>query len=358
MATRPNPNWDRRKIRKLRERLLAWYRHHRRVLPWRSLLTPYRVWIAEIMLQQTRVETVRPYYDRFMQRFPDIESLAAASEQDVLEQWAGLGYYRRARLLRDAARKVVEESGGEFPGTIEGMLALPGIGRYTAGAISSIAFRQPHAAVDGNVMRVIGRLQGIAAAPERYFWEQAESWLAREEPDNFNQAVMELGALVCIPGKPRCGQCPLRTLCRAARHEIAPGARKCAARALENVEMVLLIVECRGSILLRRQRPGEFVPGIWGLPFLVLQGDGRSTHAARRLARAVLGVPTPLTPRDPVRHAITHRVILAHVYHAMPASRPSRHAGKEEYAWFPRPGVEPMLTSSLFRKALARSTPA
>ncbi len=176
------------------------------------------------MLQQTRITTALPYFERFLERFPDVQALASASEPDILETWAGLGYYQRARHLRCAARKIVLELGGAFPESLEEIRQLPGVGRYTAAAISSIAFHQPEPVVDGNVRRIIRRLLGVTDAPEGFFWQQARSWLVEDRAADFNQAFMELGALVCVPSRPHCGTCPVQSLCATGVHGLAPPA--------------------------------------------------------------------------------------------------------------------------------------
>ena len=188
---------------KLRHALLAWYDAHRRDLPWRRDRDPYRVWVSEIMLQQTRVAAVLEHYARFMKRFPTVKALAAARESSVLAAWSGLGYYHRARRMHQAARQIVGEHGGEFPGTAEEWLELPGIGRYTAAAIASIAFGEAVAVVDGNVERVLERLLGRDGGREAA-WQHAEALLDRERPGDFNQAMMELGATICTPRSPQC----------------------------------------------------------------------------------------------------------------------------------------------------------
>lgn len=357
MRTRDTQNWNKVKIRKLRERLLAWYRRHKRVLPWRSNPTPYRVWIAEIMLQQTRVQTVLPYYERFLKRFPNVESLAVAPENEVLEHWAGLGYYRRARQLRIAAGKMISESAGKFPETFEGIMQLPGVGRYTAGAIHSIAFNQPQPVVDGNVRRVIGRLHGIARAPDSYFWRQAESWLAKDDAADFNQAFMELGALVCVPARPLCGECPLKSLCTSGRQNWVPPSRGHSVRVRESIELVILVLECEARILLVRQPEAGFIPGEWGLPVRVLESSARPLPNAKSLAHEIFGSRAQLHKSAPVHHAITHRRILAHVYRAAVQSPALRLADARRFAWFPRRELDRLLISSLFHKALAVSEP-
>src|SRR6266852_2892744 len=198
--------------RRWRRRLLPWYDRNRRDLPWRQNRDPSRVWLSEIMLQQTRVAAVLDHYRRFLQRFPTVQKLAAARESSVLAAWSGLGYYRRARMLHAAAKVVVKKHQGSFPGTAAGLRDLPGIGRYTAAAIASIAFNAPTAVVDGNVERVLGRVFGDNL-PEEDLWQAAENLLSRARPGDFNQAMMELGATVCLPRQPRCSICPVFDLC-------------------------------------------------------------------------------------------------------------------------------------------------
>jgi A/G-specific adenine glycosylase len=193
---------------RFRRRLLAWFDRHKRDLPWRQDRDPYRVWLSEIMLQQTRVAAVTDHYQKFLRRFPTIEKLASGRESTILAAWSGLGYYRRARMLHAAAKKIVQEHGGKFPTSVEDLRALPGIGRYTAAAIASIAFEQPVAVVDGNVERVVQRVQGKNLAGEG-LWRTAEELLDRRRPGDFNQAVMELGATVCLPREPPCLLCPV-----------------------------------------------------------------------------------------------------------------------------------------------------
>jgi A/G-specific adenine glycosylase len=213
-----------------RRALLGWYREHARDLPWRRTSDPYRIWISEIMLQQTRVAAVLEHYARFTTRFPTVQDLAAASEADVLALWSGLGYYRRARMMHRAAQVVVSEHGGIFPRTAEALLALPGIGAYTAAAVASIAFGEPVAVVDGNVERVLARvyaLDGAAGAKSRVstIRRLADELIDPEHPSHFNQAMMEMGATVCLPRGPLCLQCPLQPMC-LTRGEHATVRRK------------------------------------------------------------------------------------------------------------------------------------
>ncbi len=203
-----------------REKLLIWYDTYKRNLPWRNITDPYKIWLSEVILQQTRVSQGWEYYLRFIQKYPTVKALAAASEQDVLKLWQGLGYYSRARNLHEAARFIVKEHKGHFPADYDSIRALKGVGDYTAGAIASIAFNLPFPAVDGNVMRVYSRLFGVATPIDstegkRLIQEIAVEHLPQHNPGNYNQAVMELGALVCLPSKPDCANCPVQVACYA-----------------------------------------------------------------------------------------------------------------------------------------------
>ena len=255
-------------LRQFRRALLRWYERYRRDLPWRRDADPYKVWVSEIMLQQTRVAAVLDHYERFMRRFPTVQTLARARESSVLAAWSGLGYYHRARRMHRAAKVIVRERYGNFPRTAEDWQALPGIGRYTAGAIASIAFGEAAAVVDGNVERVLDRLFGQDGGREAV-WQRARSLLDRQHPGDFNQAMMELGATVCTPRAPQCLLCPLNQWCQSLgkykRRAPAPRKRKelCYALALR-----------KGSVLLT-QRPEEasLMAGLWELP---VAPEGRS----------------------------------------------------------------------------------
>jgi A/G-specific adenine glycosylase len=248
--------------RDFQQRLLEWFDRHKRDLPWRRDRDPYRVWVSEIMLQQTRVAAVIDHYERFLRRFPSIEKLASAREATVLAAWSGLGYYRRARMLHAAAKKVVKEHRGKLPGKAEDLLALPGIGRYTASAIASIAFAEPVAVVDGNVERVLQRVHEKNLAGED-LWGAAGDLLSRQRPGDFNQAMMELGATVCLPRQPQCLLCPVSDLC-ATRGELQrPG--KGIRQTKREIHYALA---CRnGSIfMVQRAKTATLMPGMWELP--------------------------------------------------------------------------------------------
>jgi A/G-specific adenine glycosylase len=243
----------------IRRKLLRWYDAAKRDLPWRRTRNPYAIWLSEIMLQQTRVAAVIPYYEKFLERFPTVQHLARASENDVLAAWSGLGYYSRARNLQHAAREIAKR--GEFPRDHESIRALPGVGEYTAAAVASIAFGLPHAVIDGNVRRVVARLMNNDAVDVR---TATNRLLDLRNPGKSNQALMELGALICLPREPRCGACPLAPCCEANRQGTqteVPAKR--AKPATVRLERTLLLIRRRGKTLLV---PGERVRGFWELP--------------------------------------------------------------------------------------------
>ena len=271
----------------LRRRLLAWYTAHQRQLPWRDSRDPYPIWISEIMLQQTRVAAVIEHYHEFLRRFPTVEKLAKAREASVLAAWSGLGYYRRARMLHAAAKVTVREPSGKFPDSAEKLRALPGVGRYTAAAIASIAFGEPVAVVDGNVERVLQRVSGERLAGEQ-LWDAAKHLLDRKRPGDFNQAIMELGATVCTPQIPTCLTCPLTGLC-ATRGEL-PANGKSAPQKKREIHYALLCRNngCRDGevFLVQRAHEASLMGGMWELPEI---SGGKATNG----------------PAFTVRHSIT-----------------------------------------------------
>jgi A/G-specific adenine glycosylase len=244
-----------------RIRLLDWYEHNRRDLPWRENCDPYRVWLSEIMLQQTRVAAVVDYYGKFLLRFPTVKKLASARESSVLAAWSGLGYYRRARMLHAAAKEIVKKYTGKFSQSTEELRTLPGIGRYTAAAIASIAFGEPVAVVDGNVERVIERVVG-EKLPEKDLWQTAQELLSPSRPGDFNQAMMELGATVCLPREPMCLACPVHGMC-ATRGEL-----KRTAQSTRQKREVHFALDCHDGTVFLVERPkhASLMPGMWELP--------------------------------------------------------------------------------------------
>ncbi len=312
MAT---PDLDPARTLALRDALAAWYAAARRPLPWRLDPTPWRVWVSEIMCQQTQVATVVPYFHRFLAAFPDVRALAAAPEADVLALWAGLGYYRRCRNLQAGAREVVARHHGRIPADLDALLALPGVGRYTAGAIASIAFGLPAPLVDGNVARVLSRLSAQtepvdSTAGARLQWALAEALLDPRAPSRHNQALMELGALVCTPRAPRCADCPLAPAC-AARALGAPEAYpvKRPKRAPAAVRAVCgLARRPDGAVLLARRPDDALLGGLWELPGDDHPADTPAPAALGAAFRARLGLSPVVGPHlADVDHVFTHR---------------------------------------------------
>jgi A/G-specific adenine glycosylase len=301
-----------------RKALLKWFRANRREYPWRRDRDPYRVWVAEVMLQQTRIAAVIPYYEKVLKKFPNVGSLARGPEREVLRRWAGLGYYSRARNLHRAAREIVERHSSAFPRELDAALELPGIGRYTAGAVLSIAYGAPHAVLDGNVARVLARLgavRGDLRAPRR--WQKlaatAQELLAVENAGDWNQAMMELGETVCTPKSPRCGECPVRGWCKALKRGLVdkiPEPRKKRAAVHQRIAAAVLL-DPRGRTLLVRD-PGAhddvLFSRMWQFPAVEIAHDGRA-ELARHLQKS-LGLAAPaLTELAPAKHGVTFRNI-------------------------------------------------
>ncbi|HEY0139032.1 MAG TPA: A/G-specific adenine glycosylase [Nannocystis sp.] len=343
---------------RLARALGPWFVQHQRDLEWRRTRDPYAIWVSEVMLQQTRVDTVKAYWTPFMQRFPDIATLAAADEQQVLAAWSGLGYYRRARLLHQGARHVHTTMAGTLPTRPDELRQIPGIGRYTAGAIASIAHDAPHALVDGNVARVLSRLQAITEPKLQLpdaagHWTMAQRILEAGSPRVLAQALMELGATVCTPQLPRCGECPVRGDCLAfARDLVAtiPAPKKKAPSPQQ--DLWALALQRQGKLLLVRRPAEGLLAGMWTLPLLdrpaaapeaphgSLFDRARPTPAAIRKLTG-LRVSKPEALRVPVKHVFTHRVwILWPVRAAVDLSDGSG-SPPDEHAWI-APGERPV----------------
>ena len=312
-----------------RRRLLAWFRAHRRELPWRAhrgdqswraSRDPYRIWVAEIMLQQTRIAAVMPYYDRFLDRFPGVESLARAPQDEVLKLWSGLGYYSRARNLHRAAKEIVARHNGNFPRALDAALALPGIGRYTAAAVLSIAYDVPLAVLDGNVARVLARLgaiRGDLRTPRRWrqLSERAQDLLAQRAPGDWNQALMELGETICTPQNPRCPACPVSRWCRARARGLTreiPAPRK--KRAPVRIQIAAAILRDPRSRTLLVRDPGAhddvLFSRMWQFPAVEVARHPEAELAAHlhdilKIDRASLR----LEPLPSARHGVTFRNI-------------------------------------------------
>jgi A/G-specific adenine glycosylase len=311
-------------IPKFRRRILSWFTKRKRDLPWRRTRDPYRIWLSEIMLQQTRVAAVIPYYEKFIEAFPDVQSLARAKTDRVLAKWAGLGYYSRARNLQRAAKEIVSKHAGHFPREYEAALALPGIGRYTAAAVLSIAYDAPHAVLDGNVARVLARLGALhgelrAPAMWRKLEATAQDLLARNSSGDWNQAMMELGATVCTPKSPHCGECPVENWCRARKLGIAeelPSARKKRATVKVTLAAAVLLDPLGGTLVVRQlDGDGALFSRMWQFPALETTGTDAGAALAAHLQEK-FGVPgrAKLTPLSTARHTVTFRNIRLEPY--------------------------------------------
>jgi A/G-specific adenine glycosylase len=348
----------------LAAKLLPWYRRARRQLPWRAVgkaPDPYRVWLSELMLQQTRVEAVVPYFVRFIERFPDVRRLAAATEPEVLAHWAGLGYYSRARALHRAARIVVDERNGRFPEDVESWMTLPGVGRYTAGAIVSIAFGKPAPILDGNVARVLTRLYGLRGDPRsaplnRELWSLASRILPRRSISDFNQALMELGALICAPRSPRCLVCPLRQECVARREGLQHRLPELRARAKTTpVLMGAAVVEENGRILFYRRTRTKLLRDFWELPVGECASGESPREAVAREASETYGIVLDVGAElARVKHSIMNRRITLHAFEAVLGGR-SKPAVESDYRWVRRERVPELPVSSMVRKVLAKT---
>jgi A/G-specific adenine glycosylase len=334
------------------KKLLRWYDKHKRNLPWRINPTPYRVWISEIMLQQTQVSTVIPYYINFLNRFPDLQSLARASDQEVMELWAGLGYYSRARNLLKTATTILNKY-GEFPKTFHILITLPGIGQYTAGAICSIAFNQAQPAVDGNIRRVLTRLNGVrGGASESFFRNQMEFLIPKGQAASFTQAMMELGALICTPSRPQCSDCPVKTMCIALKLGIQASIPEAPVkRAPEILEISTILLERDEKFLAISPIEPSLIPGKWGLPCRIVAGQKSPEATASQLCNSVLGRKVLLSPYCHFRHSITHHRILVYAYYGKLNPRIKMKC-TGEHLWLSYNQTEKHITSTLFRKAL------
>jgi len=306
--------------------LLDWYAEYGRDLPWRRTRDPYAIWLSEIILQQTRIVQGLAYWERFMERFPTVELLAAASEDEVLRLWQGLGYYSRGRNLLTAARQIVAR--GSFPDTLAEIRALKGVGDYTAAAIGSIAFGLPAAVVDGNVYRVLSRFYGIATpvgttAAKNEFTALAQALLPPDRPGDFNQAMMDFGALQCTPASPLCLTCPLAARCEALRSgRTALLPVKKPAVPVKTRQLHYVLIRCNGQVAMRRRGAGDIWQGLWE-PYLE-EGDFK-------------GFPGMKLVRKEVRHQLTHRTLIADFYLLDCDEKPTL---TDDYIWIPEAGLD------------------
>lgn len=357
-------------LHRFRKNLLSWFHREQRDLPWRRTRDPYRIWVSEIMLQQTQVAMVIPYYRNFLRQFPSLRQLAEAPLSKVFAAWAGLGYYSRARNLHRAAKTIVKKHRGVFPRDYNAVHALPGIGRYTAGAILSIAFGQPYAVVDGNVERVLGRvlaLRGdLKSSPfQKKLWALAEELLPKKAPSDFNQGMMELGATVCLPREPECARCPVQRLCEAHRrnieNEIPRPRRMPPTRKISRLAAVLR--DDRNRFLLVQRRNEKLMRDFWEFPQFAMAEEGSeqnhsSANPASRLQQKLrqrFGMSFKVEKQlCRFQHSITFRRIELHAFlvqvgHPCP---PPFHENTP-HRWVPRRSLEKYLFDSASLKILA-----
>lgn len=332
---------------RFRRRLLAWFDRHQRDLPWRRKKSLYRVWVSEIMLQQTQVDTVVAYFNRFVKQFPTVEHLASADESTVLHAWEGLGYYRRASQMHAAAKKIVAEHNGRFPNEFQDVLALPGVGRYTAGAILSIAADQQHPVLEGNTIRLFSRLMNFrddatSTSGQRQLWEFAESIVSRNRPGDTNQALMELGSQICKTAGPDCLNCPVSSFCKAfLEGEPATLPNKGSSKTLyESLHQAVVVVQRGQKVVLRRCGPGEHWSGLWDFPRFTIAKLDSQKAIARDLAgqlKKQTGLSVSLVPTGlpVIKHAVTRFRISLDSYRAQSISGRLR-AIADQLEWVPK----------------------
>ena len=346
-AVKPQPFKTAGLRKAVRTRLLPWFAVKARELPWRQNRTPYRVWVSEIMLQQTRVDTVVDYYERWMNAFPCWEVLANSSQDDVLKLWQGLGYYSRARNLHAAAGMVVSRYGGNPPALAAELRRMPGIGPYTAAAIASLAFNQNEAVVDGNVIRVLSRLfafggnvKSAAGRRQMQFW--ADHLLIKGRAADFNEAVMELGALVCLPRNPKCSECPLQSVC-AASAEGAPEKYPAAAEKRKIPHLTVgaaVTVNRKGEVLIARRKQDDMLGGLWEFPGGKQEPGETIQECVARELQEELGIKTVVGKHvTTVKHAYSHFKMTMHVYYARIISGRPRTIHCADYAWVKIPDL-------------------
>ena len=362
MAASPTVSLDHQHRIAFAPRLLAWFACHARDLPWRRERTPYRVWVAEVMLQQTRVEVVIPYYERFLTRFPIVRVLADAPLEEVLKAWEGLGYYARARNLRAAARRVVTTHGGQLPSTSEGLRDLPGVGRYIAGAIASIAFARDVAAVDGNARRVLCRVFAVLgdvtrSGVQRELEGLAASLLPSGRAGEFNEALMELGATICTPRAPHCEHCPLCTLCQAhaGGYPEALPVRRPRPRVPHYDVAAAVTVRDDGRMLVAQRKLDDLLGGLWEFPGGKCEDDETLTECLVREMREELGVEVEVgEPVVAVRHAYSHFRITLHAFRCRLVSGEPCCLGCAAFRWV-RPAELDVLPMSIADRKVAQA---
>jgi len=324
----------------IQRKLLPWYDKTKRDLPWRNTNDPYSIWVSEIMLQQTQVKTVIPYYERWIKTLPTIDKLANAPEQRILKLWEGLGYYTRAKNLKKSAKMICKEMNGKLPNTVKNLQNLPGIGRYTAGAISSIAFGLKAPVLDGNVKRVLSRLfcinkNGTASAFENCLWKKAEDLLPVRRPGDFNQALMELGATVCIPGSPICQQCPLRTICKAFLknkvNEFPPSKK---IKSSKKIEVSAGIIIKNKKVYIQQRLKNGLMGGLWEFPGGKREQGESSEECLKREIKEELRVNVAsLNKVMTIKHTYTQFRVTLTVFNCKLQKKQIRPDGWEQWKW-------------------------
>ncbi|MGH7825973.1 MAG: A/G-specific adenine glycosylase [Candidatus Binatia bacterium] len=341
-----------RNISHARRRLLRWYDKNRRDLPWRQTADPYAIWIAETMLQQTQVKTVLPYYERFMKTLPTVVALQRATLRKVLALWSGLGYYRRAESLMRAAREIARKHGGEIPASYDSLRSLPGIGDYTASALMSIAFGHPFPALDGNVRRVLHRFFG--AATEIELRRAGRRFLSRAKPGDFNQALMELGATICISRNPSCLRCPIAPDCVGRASLLRPPPLRKRRIPVRDIDWPLALVCRDGKVLLRQRAAQGILPGLWELPGGERpRGESFIALLSRHL-RELNGAVKPEYRIGAFRHSITNRRISSSVFVFSVVPGATLRLPNRQWRWFTPSALDRHPISAMTRKAISR----
>lgn len=349
---------DLAELRKFQQHLTFWYENHQRVLPWRETRDPYHIWISEVMLQQTQVATVVGYFRRFIKAFPDVAALARADRQEILKIWEGLGYYSRARHLHEAANQIINSDTKTIPSTPEAFKSLPGVGDYINAAVQSIAFGHPLAVVDGNVKRVLARLFLINDPVNRpqsrkAFAAKAEMLLDHKDPGTFNQAMMELGALICRPGDPRCAECPVSRVCRAFREQSTDAfPRRLSTAKVPHYHLTAGIIQKEDTLLIVKRPATGLLAGLWEFPGGRLKPNEKPENGCQRAILESVGLTVNVGPHlVRVKHAYTHFKITMDVYICDFISGRVRRNGSAAHQWI-RPGA---IEAYPFHKAVHKS---
>jgi len=336
---------------KIQTKLLQWFKKNKRDLPWRKTRDPYAIWVSEIMLQQTQVATVIPYYQKFLKSFPTLHHLAKANLSKVLKVWEGLGYYSRARNLHRSSQIVLNRFHGRVPDTLKDLLSLPGIGRSTAGAILSFAFHKEAPILDGNAKRVLSRLFAVSGSPgerktEGLLWEISESLIPKGFSNPFNQALMDLGSMLCTPKEPECGRCPLRHFCKG-RASGNPGRfpAKKVKKTIPHVESVSAVIRKNGKVLLKQRPPKGLLGGLWDFPNWRIEGEGRLRLRLRNRIQKEMGMNVEVKESIGIfRQTFSHFKLTLQVFHCQPLN------GKAKGKWVPIRNLHLLPMSRIHRK--------